>query len=99
MSGAVAATAFLWTSCDGHNELVTPGTGSVTVYRLSLRGRRGSNAAKIHNANKLFVTPEAADRNRAHPGDNSKIVSVIISESDFNRLFDGGALEVADLRF
>lgn len=99
LSGAVAATAFLWTSCDGHNELITPGTGAVTVYRLSLRGRRGSNAAKIHNANKLFVTPEAADRNRAHPGDNSKIVSVIISESDFNRLFDGGALEVADLRF
>lgn len=99
LSGAVAATAFLWTSCDGSNQLAFPGgDGAVTVFRLSLRGRRGSNAAKIHNANKLFLTPEAADRNRAHPGDNSRIVSVVISESDFNRLFQGGSVEVADLR-
>jgi hypothetical protein len=70
----------------------------MTVFRLSLRGRRGSNAAKSHNANKLFLTPEAADQNRAHPGDNSRIVSGVISESRFNELFNGGAVEVADLR-
>jgi len=59
------------------------------------RGRRGSNAAKSHNANKLFLIPQAA---RAHPGDNSRIVSIVLSESRFNQLFNGGAVEAADLR-
>ena len=100
LSGAVAATAFIGISCDGggSGNSNAKAEGSVEVYRLSLRGRRGSNAAKSHNANKLFLTPEAADQNRAHPGDNSRIVSVILSEQEFNELFDGGALEVVDLR-
>ncbi len=99
-SGAVAATAFIGISCDGGGSSQTDrnGFGSVDVYRLSLRGRRGSKAAKSHNANKLFLTPQAADQNRAHPGDNSRIVSVVLSEQNFNELFDNGALEVVDLR-
>ena len=98
LSGAVAATAFIGISCDGGGSTNNNTEGTVEVYRLSLRGRRGSNAAKSHNANKLFLTPQAADQNRAHPGDNSRIVSVILSEQEFNELFDGGALEVIDLR-
>ena len=98
LSGAVAATAIIGVSCDGGGSTETNASGIVKVYRLSLRGRRGSNAAKIHNANKLFLTPEAADMNRAHPGDNSRIVSEILSESRFNELFKGGTLEVVDLR-
>ena len=99
-SGAVAATAFIGISCDsgGNSQTDGDGFGSIEVYRLSLRGRRGSKAAKSHNANKLFLTPQAADQNRAHPGDNSRIVSVVLSEQKFNELFDGGALEVIDLR-
>ena len=98
LSGAVAATAFIGISCDGGGSSKTNDEGTIEVYRLSLRGRRGSNAAKSHNANMLFLTPEAADQNRAHPGDNSRIVSVVLSEQKFNELFNGGSLEVVDLR-
>ena len=97
LTGAVAATALLGVSCDGGGSNSIP-EGSMEAFKLSLRGRRGSRAAKAHNANKLFLTPEAADLNRAHPGDNSRIVSVVLSEQKFNEIFDGGALEVVDLR-
>jgi hypothetical protein len=98
LSSAVAATAIIGVSCDGGGSTETNASGTVKVYRLSLRGRRGSNAAKIHNNNKLFLTPEAADMNKAYPRDNSRIVSEILSESGFNELFKGVTLEVVDLR-
>lgn len=58
-----------------------------TIYRLSLRGRRGSRAAKLHNANMRFTTPHIADQNRAHPGDNSRIVPLTVSREEYFRLF------------
>jgi hypothetical protein len=93
LSGAVAVASLFTVRCDGGGGNV----GAATAYKLSLRGRRGSNAAKNHNANFLFATPEAAEANRAHPGDNSRVVSVLISEARFNELFKGNAV-VADLR-
>jgi hypothetical protein len=68
------------------------------IYRLSLRRRRGSKAAKIHNANFRFATMEAADQNRAHPGDNSRIVPLVVSDDEFDRLFASRNTTVADLR-
>jgi hypothetical protein len=68
------------------------------IYRLSSRGRKVSQAAKKHNANKRFSTASAAEGNRAHPGDRSRVVQLIVSEAEFNRLFDTGKVEVADLR-
>ncbi|MGH7789298.1 MAG: hypothetical protein ACRERC_20680 [Candidatus Binatia bacterium] len=73
-------------------------TGPVTIYRLSVRGRRGSNAAKLHNANLLFATAEAADANRAHPGDHSRVVSLVVNADEFDRLFTSRDSLVADLR-
>lgn len=92
-----AAVALIVISCDDSGTQTGP-EGTRTVFKLSLRGRRGSNAGKSHNANHLFSTFQAADTNRAHPGDNSRIVTVVISESRFNELFDNGNLTVADLR-
>jgi len=97
LSGAVAATALIGVSCDGGGSNSNP-EGSMEAFKLSVRGRRGSRAAKAHNANKLFLTPEAADLNRAHLGDNSRIVSVILSEQKFMELFQGGSVDVVDLR-
>ena len=57
------------------------------IYRLSCRGRRGSQAAKKHNANLRFVSQEVADRHRAHPGDTSRIVALTVSHAEFTRLF------------
>ncbi len=95
LSGAVTAATFVTVSCDGGGG---GSGGAVTVYKLSLRGRRGSNAAKNHNANFLFATVDAAESNRAHPGDNSRIVPVVISRARFNQLFNNGNASVADLR-
>jgi hypothetical protein len=77
----------------------SPGAaGTRTIYRLSARGRRGSKAAKLHNANFRFATEGAADQHRAHPGDVSRIVAIVVSADEFDRLFTSRQREVADLR-
>jgi hypothetical protein len=68
------------------------------IFRLSLRGRRGSKAAKLHNANLRFVSAEAADLHRAHPGDRSRIVQLTVNDAVFQRLFPSTNSTVADLR-
>ena len=73
-------------------------SGARVIYRLSLRGRRGSKAGKLHNANLRFATESAADANRCHPGDNSRIVGILVSEDEYNRLFSSRNSLVADLR-
>jgi hypothetical protein len=73
-------------------------SGPQVIYRLSLRGRRGSKGAKIWNANLRFATMDAAARNRAHPGDNSRIVAIVVSPDEYDRLFTSRNSAVADLR-
>lgn len=73
-------------------------SASRTIFRLSLRGRRGSSAAKLHNANFRFATAAAAAGHRAHPGDNSRVVALTVSGDEFDRLFIGRSSDVADLR-
>lgn len=70
----------------------------VQIFRLSARGRRGSKAAKLHNANMRFATAAAAHAHRAHPGDVSKVVALMVSADEFDRLFGARNREVADLR-
>lgn len=84
------------TAVPGATPTPRPGDGQLkTVFRLSGRGRRISNAAKKHNANLRFLSPE--DVVRAHPGDNSRVVSVLVSQAQFDRLFGQGN-RLADLR-
>jgi hypothetical protein len=94
-SGALAATSL--TSLPAVAE--PPGSAApCTIYRLSLRGRRGSRAAKAHNANLRFATQATADASRAHPGDHSRIVPLVISGDEYRRLFADRNSLVADLR-
>lgn len=72
--------------------------GSVTIFRLSGRGRRVSRAAKVNNANLRFATIEAANAHLAHPGDRSRVVGIVISADEFDRLFSSRGSDVADLR-
>jgi hypothetical protein len=72
------------------------GSGFV-AYRFSTRGKRASKAAKAHAANKLFSSAAAAESGRAHPGDNSDIVTIDVSEATWKAYFGGGATSV-DLR-
>ena len=91
LSGAVASVAFV-----GCNSSSSGGGDSrdsgVDIYRLSSRGRRTSNAAKLHNANKRFATEQAARENRAHPGDTSRVVMVRVSDAEFRRMFASGGV-------
>jgi len=56
-----------------------------------------SNAAKKHNANRLYATMQSAAQDLAHPGDRSKVVMVTINNAMHRKLFPRGKL-VADLR-
>lgn len=51
----------------------------MTIYRLSLRGRRGSRFARRYNATMRFATRHAAETHPAHRGDGSRIVPVTVS--------------------
>ncbi|MDX9971602.1 MAG: hypothetical protein RBU21_01290 [FCB group bacterium] len=89
---AVSAAALATVGCP------RPSSGQgVKVYIRSGRGKRVSNAAKSHNHNHLYATRAAALANPAHPGDKSKVVSVVISQARYDRLFAGNRVAV-DLR-
>jgi hypothetical protein len=74
-----------------------PRTNGVTVFKRSGKGLHVSNAAKKHNANRLYRTLMAALNDAPHPGDNSKVVELIINRQLFQRLFPG-MRQIADLR-
>ena len=75
-----------------------PGGGAgVVVFRRSGRGLRISNAAKSHNANRLYWTSLAARLDVPHPGDPSYVVQVVISAALAAQLFPRGKV-IADLR-
>ena len=46
----------------------------------------------------IFATAAVADANRAHPGDNSLIVQIVVSADEFDRLFTSRNSQIADLR-
>ena len=91
------ASALLVATFVGTEAVAVPGTGRAPasqklppphiIYRLSCRGRRGSQAAKLHNANLRFVSREVAELHRAHPGDTSRIVALTVSHAEYQRLF------------
>jgi hypothetical protein len=82
----------------GISEAIAATAPSRVIYRLSLRGRRGSQAAKRHNANKRFASEQAANLHRAHPGDHSRIVPLTVSDRVYRLLFPNPESLVADLR-
>jgi hypothetical protein len=70
------------------------------VYRLSCRGRRCSQYAKIYAANLRFRTKKAARRHPPHPGHHTRIVSITVSEEQFFLWFprDKRPRNMVDLR-
>jgi len=92
MSAAVAAGATAAMGCPRRRT-----TNGVKVFKRSSRGIHASNAAKKNNFNKLYKTRLAAQQGKAHKGDNSYVVELVINKQTFNKLFANGKL-VADLR-
>lgn len=98
--GGTAAAIFALApliGCGGGTSSTSKSQG-LFVYRLSSRGKRASGASKAHNANMLFATWEAADANRAHPGDRSRIVRLNISPTRYEHLFLASGSETVDFR-
>ena len=97
IGGSLAVTGLLRTRAPAQR-LAASSAAAVVIYRLSLRGRRGSKAARKHDANLRFATESAADQHRAHPGDHSRIVRLTVGAAEFQRLFPSPNIQVADLR-
>ena len=101
--GFLALLSCVALGCGGGSAAPAPGPGATptaqrdVAYRLSTRGRRTSRAARAHAANKRFVSPEAAEAGRAHPGDRSRVVSIDIAPAQWDAWFASGA-PVVDLR-
>ena len=69
------------------------------IYRLSVRGRRASNIAKVYCANLRFKNKNAARKHpRPHRGIHAKNVPLDVSKNEFHRLFVARHESVADLR-
>jgi hypothetical protein len=98
VAGALAAGTLVPRAAAGGQAAPQGLAGTQVIYRLSVRGRRGSKAAKLHNANLRFASESAADQHRAHPGDLSRIVAIVVSADEFDRLFTSRNSDVADLR-
>ncbi len=71
---------------------------SRAAFRRSGRGGHVSNAAKMHNANRVYATQAAALSDPAHPGDRSKVVRITLSGQRHAELFNNDNL-IADLRW
>jgi hypothetical protein len=95
-SAVAAGAAFTLPGCPPGQP--PPTTGGVVVFKRSGYKRRVSNAAKKHNANRLYRNLGAAQGDPPHPGDNSKVVERTISNQLFNTLFSSPGKLVADLR-
>ena len=60
---------------------------TVTIYRLSLRGRKAPKAAKRNCANLRFATPFEAEKHRLGSWDRSRVVRLTVSRDEYFRLF------------
>ena len=94
ITGAAAVSTLSAPSADATQSRETR---RVYMYRLSSRGKRASNASKLHNANHLFAIKKAARAHRAHPGDRSRIVRLETSKAFHKLIFASGNHHV-DLR-
>ena len=95
-TGLLAGTGLL-TGCGSSSNVEPEAPDMTKMYALSGKGRRVSNAALAHNANKRFATPQAAENGRAHPGDTSKVVPLDTSPATWLAWFGNGA-QCVDLR-
>ena len=92
LAGAAVASVATMSGCPPRVQ-----DGPRKIYRRSGKGRHVSNAAKKHNANHRYADALIAALDKAHPGDNSKVVSLMVSRAEYDRLFPLGRLN-ADLR-
>jgi len=72
------------------------------VYHTSTRKKKACSACKKHALNKIFSSREAAEKSRAHPGCNCKIVEEKINRRNYVEAFglsSKGGVKVYDKRW
>ena len=62
----------------------------VVAYKLSRRGQEACRACRSHAENRLFLTRDSADGNRAHAGCNCRIKTVWIPRESHEQYFTDG---------
>ena len=60
---------------------------SMTIYRLTRRGRKAPKALKLNCANLRFATPFEAEKHRLGSWDKSRVVPLTVSRDEYYRLF------------
>jgi len=70
-----------------------------TAYRLSSHGLRVCSACKDLDANRFFISGDAANKGRAHLGCNCRIVTQQIAAGTWACYFRGGRTSVYDRRW
>jgi hypothetical protein len=87
----LAGPAALSSGCGSSGGGSSSADGSkVVAYKLSRRGQEACSACRSHAENKLFLTRDYADGNRAHAGCNCSIKTVWIPRERHLQYFAGG---------
>jgi hypothetical protein len=94
----VGASAFLAMPVVQHAEAATRKKVR-TAYRLSTHGRRECSACRIHAAERFYISPDEANKGRAHLGCNCGIVTQDLAPGTWKCFFRGGKAKVYDLRW
>ncbi len=93
----VVSTVVPLSSCAQETEAVDDGP-QTTVYRFQASKGRTCKACQNHKRYKVFLSEEAADQNRAHPGCNCRIVTQTVTEEYSNEITPHQQSGVIDIR-
>jgi hypothetical protein len=69
------------------------------AYRLSTHRMRACSACKGTGANRFYLSPDAANKGRAHPGCNCRILAERIPQVTWTCYFRKGKRRVYDTRW
>jgi hypothetical protein len=85
----LAGPAALSSGC-GSSGSSSADSSKVVAYKLSRRGQDACKACRSHAENRLFLTRDSADGNRAHAGCNCRIKPVWIPRERHEQYFASG---------
>jgi hypothetical protein len=96
-SGALAAVLLAGPANAAGVPLLRISFGKRFVYRFTTRGQRACKACRLHHRYVVGATEKELERSRAHPGCNCRILTQVVTATEFARMFPAGH-GVIDLR-
>lgn len=100
LGGVVASLAVVSRAEAASAPPASASAGRVKAFRLSSRRSPGRvcRACRAHNANRFYVSEQAAGNDRPHPHCDCRVVAHRLDVATWNRYFRGGQRPVFDLR-